>query len=187
MPHAVETPRSRAGRGGLARTSVVVAVLATLVLIAIPRAAWAQAGTQRFHVTYVGAFNPGDPPERRITAVGPIKGMGHENFLGAAPGPQPGTAVGTTEWIFPQGSVFLTITFTVNSRFNEHSCRALQRISGEWVITGGTGVYTGATGEGTFRGHNLVSGDKTPEGCAPQPDRLVSNFRFVGTSTVPNT
>ena len=187
MQHAVKTLRAAAGRRGLGRISVLITVLASLVLIAIPQAAGAESGRQRFHVTYAGAFNPADPPERTITAVGPIKGKGYENFIGVAPGPAPGTGVGTAEWIFPEGSVFVTITFTVDSRFNEHSCTSLQRMSGEWVITRGAGAYTGATGEGTFRGHNLVRGDKTPEGCAPQPDTLVSNFRFVGASTVPNT
>lgn len=186
MQNIIQTRLAAAGRGSRATISLLVALAASALLLAFTPEAWAETGTQRFHITYSGPFDPADLPESRVTAAGPIKGKGYENVIGVQFGPAPGTGVLTTEFVFPEGSVFLTSPFTVESRFNEHSCKAFQRFSGDWVITGGTGAYAGATGEGTVQGHNIVSGEKTDEGCAQQPDTIVRNFRLVGVSTVPD-
>ncbi len=166
---------------------MAAAVIAGLLMLGLPQGALAETDNQRFHVTYSGPVDPADPPERTVTAAGPIHGKGFERLISEGPGPQPGTFQTTVEWVFPEGSVFAIVTGgTDDFRFNENSCKSIRRISGQWEITGGTGAYTGATGEGTLEGHNIVSREKTPEGCSQQPQKLVSNIRLVGTSTVPN-
>jgi hypothetical protein len=148
--------------------------------------ALAETGTQRFHSTYAGPFSFADPPERSVVAVGPIQGRGYVQFVSEGPGPEPGTFVTTTEHVFPDGSVFVTVTSTGEMRFNEHACIAFNTGRGTWVITGGTGAYTGATGQGTFASRNILSGERTPDGCPAEPDHLISNVRLVGTVTVPD-
>jgi hypothetical protein len=153
-------------------------------LLAFQDAASAQSGTQRFHIVYAGPFDPADPPERSLTAVGPIQGKGHERFISEGPGPEPGTMLATTELVLSEGTVMLTLSGTGEFRFNARACIGFNTSRGSWVITGATGAYAGASGQGTFEGRNILSGRRTPEGCPSQPDRLISNLRLVGTVTV---
>jgi hypothetical protein len=174
-------PTQGRSRGAKVATA---ALLASLVVLGWQQTASAETGTQRFHITYAGPFDRTDPPERRVTAAGPIQGKGYEQLISEGPGPQPGTFQATTEFVFPEGSIFVTVTGTFELKFNPHACQGFNRVSGTWVITGGTDAYTGATGQGTVEGHNILFGEKTPDGCAPEPNRLVSNLRGVGTVTV---
>ncbi len=178
--------RSRAKRRrSLLKMTTAVAVL-TVTVLGLSGTAFAETGRQRFHITYAGPFSFADPPELNLTAVGPIQGRGYERFISEGPGPEPGTGVTTTELVFPEGSVFLTVTATAETRFNQRACIGFNVARGEWVITGGTGAYAGATGQGTFEGSNILSAKRTADGCPPEPDRLISNLRLVGTVTVPD-
>ena len=76
MHDIIQTRLPAAGRGRRATISVLVALAASALLLAVTPEAWAETGTQRFHVTYSGSFDPADPPESRVTAAGPIKGKG---------------------------------------------------------------------------------------------------------------
>lgn len=171
-------------RSAIAKT-VTAAVVATLAVLGVQETALAETGAQRFHTTYAGPFSFADLPERTVIAVGPIQGRGTERFISEGPGPEPGTVVTTVELVFPDGSVVLAVTLTGEMRFNERACIAFNTARGTWVITGGTGAYMGASGQGTVEARNILSGRRTPEGCPAQPDRLISNLRFVGTVTVP--
>ncbi len=172
------------GRRSVAKAVALAAVL-VVSLAAFQDAALAQTGTQRFHVVYVGPFDPADPPERNLTAVGPIRGKGYERFISEGPGPEPGTMQATTELVFPEGTLTLTLTGTGDFRFNARACIGFNTSRGTWVITSGTGAYAGVTGQGTFEGRNTLSGRRTPEGCPPVADRLISNIRLVGTVAFP--
>lgn len=162
---------------------VAAAVLTGLLMLGLPQTASAETGAQRFHVTYSGPFDPSDPPERRVTAAGPIRGQGYESLISEGPGPEPNTFQATTEFVLPDGRVFLAASGTSESRFNPHSCTAYIRVTGEWIIRDGTAVYQDATGKGSFEGHNIVFFQRTSSGCSQQPDRLVTNLRLVGTAT----
>ncbi len=199
MELTFQTPRVLIrGRGKVKQVVMAAAIIAGLLMLGLPQGALAETGQQRFHVTYSGPFDPvgcspqsswRDCPTRRVTAAGPIKGKGYEQFISEGPGTEPGTYQAVTQFVFPEGTVFLTITGTIEEvehRFNPNACQGFNRVmNAEWVITGGTGAYEGATGQGTFKGHNILYGEKTPDGCPPLPDRLVSNLRGVGTATVP--
>ena len=171
------------------RKAVAKAVTATVMLaftvLGFHETALAETDRQRFHITYAGPFSFADPPERRLTAVGPIRGRGYEQFISEGPGPEPGTSVSTTELVFPDGSVFLTVTATGETRFNARACIAFNTATGTWEITGGTGAYTGATGQGTYEGRNILSARRTADGCPAEPDRLISNLKLDGAVTVP--
>ena len=172
------------GRRGIAK-AVTAAVMLAVTVLGSQETALAETGRQRFHITYAGPFSFVDPPARRVTAVGPIQGRGYEQFISEGPGPEPGTAVSTTELAFPDGSVFLTVTSMGETRFNARACIGFNTATGTWVITGGTGAYTGATGQGTYEGRNILSARRTADGCPAEPDRLISNLRLDGTVTVP--
>lgn len=174
----------RAGRRSLAKV-VLSAVVAGFTVLGLQTAAQAETGRQRFHITYVGPFSFANPPARSVTAVGPIQGKGSEQFISEGPGPEPGTFVTTTELVFPEGSVVLTLTSTGELRLNARACIGFNKATGTWVIAGGTGAYTGATGEGTMKGTNILSAKRTDQGCPLEPERLISNLRFLGTVTVP--
>ncbi len=182
---AASEAASPARRRSAIAKAVTAAVVATLAVLGVQETALAETGAQRFHTTYAGPFSFADRPERTVIAVGPIQGKATERFISEGPGPEPGTFVSMSELVFPDGSVFQTLTATGEMRFNERACIAFNTARGTWVITGGTGAYTGATGQGTFEARNILSGKRTPEGCPAQPDRLISNLRFVGTVTVP--
>lgn len=183
LPELEAAPPTR-GRRAVAKV-VTAAVLASFVVLGLQETASAESGTQRFHMTYSGPFTFADPPDRRVTAAGPIQGKGYQEFISEVPAPEPNTFVGTAELVFPEGSVFVTLTSTGEFRFNEHACRGFNTGWGVWTITGGTGAYAGATGEGTYEGRNTLSAERTPDGCPAEPDRLVSNLKLEGTSTVP--
>ena len=176
--------RSAAGGRRTVLKMTTAAVIVTVTVLGLSGTALAETGRQRFHITYAGPFSFADPPERDLTASGPIHGRGYERFISEGPGPEPGTGVTTTELVFPEGSVFLTVTATAETRFNPRACIGFNRASGEWVVTGGTGAYTGATGQGTFEGSNILSAKRTADGCPAEPDRLTSNLRLVGMVTV---
>ena len=181
---ASQAPSRTRGRRGVAK-AVTGAVMLAVTVVGFQETALAETGRQRFHITYAGPFDPADPPARRLTAMGPIEGRGIDLLISQGPGPEPNTFESAGQMVFPEGTLFLAYTGTFEFRFNARACRATTTVSGSWVITGGTGAYTGATGQGTFEGRNILTGERTPDGCPPQADRLISNLRFVGTSTVP--
>ena len=183
----VSQARSRTrARRGIAK-AVTAAVMLAVTVLGSQETALAETGRQRFHITYAGPFDPADPPARPVIAVGPIEGRAIDLLISQGLGPEPNTFESAGQMVFPEGTLFLAYTGTFEFRFNAHACRATTTVSGNWVITGGTGAYTGATGQGTFRGRNILTGKRTPNGCPPQADRMISNLSFVGTSTVPSS
>ena len=177
------TPRR--GQGGIAK-AVTAVLMGCLGVLALQQSAFADTGRQRFHVIYAGPLEPDRPPTPTVIASGVIDGKGYQQLISQRPGSEPNTIEATSEFVFPEGSVSVVFTATFDSRFIAPACTGINKVTGNWMITGGTGAYTGATGEGTFSGHNILSGQKTPDGCPGQPDRLVSNLRGLGTVTVPN-
>ena len=182
IPASQAASRTR-GRRGIAK-AVMAAVMLAVTVLGSQETVLAETDRQRFHITYAGPFDPTNPPARKLTAVGPIEGRGIDLLISQGPGPEPNTFESAGQMVFPEGTLFLAYTGTFEFRFNAHACRATTTVSGDWVITGGTGAYTGATGQGTFKGRNILTGERTPDGCPPQADRLISNLSFVGTSTV---
>ena len=166
-----------------------MAFVAGVLVLGFAGPALADAGPQRFVLTFSGplARALANDPGRRVIASGVITGVGEEEFLSQGPGPSPGTFVGASNFVFPEGTVGVEVEGTVaEQHFGPGGCFLRNTISGSFTITGGTGAFAGATGGGTFTGVNLVFGSVSDGGCSADDARLVSSVRLTGTIDVPD-
>jgi hypothetical protein len=145
--------------------------LAAAFLVGLPEAALAQTTiNQRFHV--ISAGPPG--AKRLVVANGVISGVGTEVIESNPPG------AATLRWTFPEGTLFVTTTYTFENVLNPQTCHRTVTLTGTWEITGGTGEFSGAIGGGEFSGTNRIHLTRTPDGCAPPPTFLRQVFSFTG-------
>lgn len=93
-------------------------------------------------------------------AGGPVIARGAFTAAGTDVELTPGShAPATGVFVFPAGTISVLHTVTSHSgTFNPKTCVAHFQISGTYVITGGTGVYEGATGSGVFHGSGTSVG-----------------------------
>ena len=150
-------------------------------LIGVSGVAWGQTtGAQTFFVYAAG------PPgaARTVAAAGPISGVGAVLIGSSEPGPG-GTTIQHTTWVFPEGSLFVTLTLTFRNTFDPQLCIQTSNLTGTWQITGGTGRYSGATGSGTISGPNSGYFTRTPEGCSSTAYLRVTTFLYQGTASLP--
>ena len=134
------------------------------------------ASPQVFAVYAVGA--PATP--RTVVAAGVINGVGTVIIGGSQPGPG-GTFIQQTTWVFPEGSLFVTLTYTATTINDAQSCSSTSYLTGTWQITGGTGRYTGASGGGTISGPNSAYFARDAEGCTSTPYLVATYFLYQGT------
>ncbi len=152
------------------KRSALLVVLAAIVLAFSAGPALAQTQSQEFIV--VSAGPPG--AARTVIASGVFNSVGTEVITSNPPGSS------TMEWVFPEGTLFVTTTYTRDIVMDPVTCLRTITLTGTWQITGGTGQLADATGEGTFSGPNRVLLTRTSEGCGPPPILLVQVFRFSG-------
>jgi hypothetical protein len=167
-----------------------LAVVCIAILLAIPGPALAETGRQDFTITYSGRLAQAlsNDPGRRVVATGIITGVGEEEFLSQGPGPSPGTFVGASNLVFPDGTVGVVVEGVVEQRsFGPGGCFMRNTISGTYDITGGTEAFAGASGSGSFTGVNLVFGEPSAQGCSLDDARLISTIRLRGSMTLPNS
>ncbi len=160
--------------------TLLAAVTSGLVLLSLAgTASAATTGPQTFFVYAAG------PPDtaRTVVASGPITGVGSVVLGQDVAGPG-GTRIANTTWVFRDGSLFVTLTYTFQSSFDSRSCVAASHLRGTWRITGGTGRYAGATGSGTFSGPNNAYYTPTASGCSSNQYLQVTMFSYRGTVTV---
>jgi len=87
--------------------------------------------------------------------------------------------------VFPDGNLFYhgagTFVFTLDPR----TCHGNGDVVGPFQITGGTGAYEGASGEGVALISLRLYFDKTATGCSQVPARVYGVAHATGTLTLP--
>jgi hypothetical protein len=86
---------------------------------------------------------------------------------------------------FPDGQLLYHGQGTYEISVNTRLCRGEGDVFGPFVITGGTGAYTGATGSGVAIIHLTFLFDRTPTGCAPFPSKVWGVAHASGTLNLP--
>jgi hypothetical protein len=116
-------------------------------------AAPASADTINQHFTIYANLANNDNP---MTATGPINGRGTDVVVSET----------VDRFVFSNGSVRVThqITSSTDS-FNPANCTDHFTEKGTYQITGGTGQYGGATGNGTYTADGTFTARRTPTGC----------------------
>ena len=124
-------------------------------------------------------FNGVDQPTH-VSATGPVQGAGIETQTDVDT--PSGEAVSFT-WHLRDGDVYLQATedYTMSADFQ--ACTAKATGTGTWVITGGTGPYTSATGAGTFTDHGSFTGTRDDGACDTNAIPRTSVFSLQGTGT----
>lgn len=162
---------SQPARTRRARRAALAVMVAAAFLVGLPDGALAQTTTtQRFHVISAGPLGA----KRTVVATGVISGVGTEVIESNPPG------VATLRWTFPEGTLFVTTSYTFENVLDPQTCLRTVTLTGTWQITGGTGAYSDATGGGEFSGTNRILLTRTEDGCAPPPIFLRQVFTFTG-------
>jgi hypothetical protein len=147
-----------------------VAAVAVLALMgsAGPAAA-ATTGRQTFSIV-------SQNDKATVTASGPVSGTGKDVVVND----------NTDRFVFSKGNV--TVVHTPGSShesFNPQSCTATFSERGTFQVTGGTGKYKGATGNGTYDARGTFVGTHTAEGCSDAGGTSVFFVNAKGTVTIP--
>jgi hypothetical protein len=87
--------------------------------------------------------------------------------------------------VFPDGNLFYHGAGTFELSINPRTCIGEGDVVGPFEITGGTGAYEGATGEGTALIDLRFFFEKTETGCAPFPSRVYGVAQAEGTLNLP--
>lgn len=160
------------------RRAAFALMTACLPLVSFSGLAWAETTSAQTFFVYA-AGPPG--ASRTVVAAGPISGVGSVVIGSSEPGPG-GTTIQHTTWVFPEGSLFVTLTLRFQNIFDPQLCIQTSNLTGTWQITGGTGRYSGATGSGTISGPNTGYFTRTPEGCSSTAYLRVTTFLYQGTA-----
>ena len=144
-------------------TTAAIATLIGAATFAAP--ADATAGAQSWVMN--GPTVHGTDHTVRIAAAGPIRGAGvlTQEFEETESGD-----VVHAVWHLPHGTVTADAAEDFGVDFDPISCRGTATASGIWVITGGTGAYAGATGDGTFTGSGRIIGARDDGGRCLGPE-----------------
>jgi hypothetical protein len=86
---------------------------------------------------------------------------------------------------FPDGNLFYHGAGTFELTVNPRTCIGEGNVDGPFEITGGTGAYEGASGEGVALIRLRFFFDKTDSGCSQQPARVYGVARATGTLNIP--
>ena len=163
------------------KTLAAVAV-AVAALIGLAGPAVADTGRQEI-ILFSG---PGQE-EATVIAIGPIFGVGTDVVLNEEFDDEAGTFVSEDELVFPQGSAFTTFSGTASFDLNPLTCVGQGGGNADFDITGGTGAYQGAAGNGSGTFRFLFVGQRTAEGCVESEDDPGFFFAHLsGTATVPD-
>jgi hypothetical protein len=104
------------------------------------------------------------------------------NAVGTATEQQVSTTTGQGTFTFPDGSIVLTHTNKPGgkSHFDPATCVGRFSGTGTYVISNGTGAYSGVTGSGTFHVRGMTVSAHTPDGCGDAPIAVVTITRAHG-------
>ena len=124
---------------------------------------------------------PGTPTE--VVATGTVTARGTvQDFLTLNPG---GTFDNIAVQHFPDGDLFYHAQGTWTIALNPLTCIGEVDVTGPFVITGGTGAYEGATGEGVALIDLRLFFEKTDTGCGFIPTRIYGLAHAEGTLDLP--
>ncbi len=158
------------------RKARVMAVAVIVVMLA-SLGTNASAATNNQHFTVVGT---GQLEQLKVIASGVINTLGADNPLEDKEDPEAGTLTLRDEFVFPDGSLFVTASGPIRYSFDERTCIRSNTFHGTYRITGGTGAYAGFTGGGTYSGR-LLFFEGGPEGCTDEGGHGVLVVRYRGT------
>lgn len=165
--------RTSSRRGALKRL-LSCAAAAGAILVATPGIASADSGGE--HILVYAAGAPG--ATRTVVASGVVNDIGY-----VVVGPS-GPTSGSSTWVFPDGSLSISLNFTSTVSDIPNACRFSFQLSGTWRINSGTGAFAGATGGGTFGGPNTRFRTRTPDGCG-EVYLQVTTFHYDGSIAIP--
>lgn len=127
-------------------------------------------GTERFTIISTNG------PSARVIATGAFTAVGT-----VALPPGDGTS-GQGTFTFPTGTITLTNTDNPGGPgdFNPVACVGHFSGTGTYVIDGGTGAFSGISGNGTYQLSGTVVSAHTPTGCSDAPIAVVAISREGG-------
>ena len=163
------------------RRLLATGAIGGLAMLTMPGEAMAATADHHFRIVKLGA-SPGT-----IIAQGPYYGVGTEtNTRHLVPLGQPFTVV----FSFDHGDLYLKANPTPPQiDANPNSCVTRVTLQVNNVVTGGTGVYAGASGAGSGVSHiTQIRGRADDGSCLPlssPPVFEIANVRVVETVTVP--
>ena len=85
---------------------------------------------------------------------------------------------------FPDGDLFYHGAGTYTIDVNASSCHGQGDVVGPFQITGGTGAYAGATGDGVALIHLRFVFEQTATGCGQRPTQVSAVAHAKGTLTL---
>ena len=138
-------------------------LMGAVLLVGMAGPASAQSGThQRFVLISTSENAP-----QRVVAGGVINGAGTDVVLSSTDNPD-GTSSGVDRFEFPRGSVTIAHQDTsATSSFDPRACVGRFSGTGDFQILGGTGIYAGITGSGTYTLRGTFVANRNPDGsCA---------------------
>ena len=161
----------------MTRTARALTIVGALLLTSV--SATASATTSRQHFTVVGIGEEDQLEHPRVVAAGVLNGVGTDVVLGDEEDPETGTLTLRDQFVFPEGSLFVTATGPIHYSFDARTCVRINTFSGKYQITGGTGAYEGATGHGTYFGR-MIFVERGPAGCLDEGGHGSIVIRYVG-------
>lgn len=156
---------------------MTVLVVACAVQISAASAASDDAHTTRQNFSVTGN---GQLDSLRVVASGAINDTGTDIPRGDQEDPENGHLTLHDEFVFPDGSLFVTATGPITFGFNPRSCIRLNTFTGSYEITGGTGAYDGVTGSGSYKGR-LVFNERAAQGCSDNGGHGHLSITYNGT------
>ncbi|HEV2811040.1 MAG TPA: hypothetical protein VGV93_11680 [Acidimicrobiales bacterium] len=159
------------------KRTIASALVAVTAMLALAGPAAAASEAQRFTVLLGGDVD-------RVIAAGPVKGVGVLETDSHEFNPDDGSVVVANRFVFDGGT--LLVTFRGQAQLEPvATCVTRTAIDGTFEITGGTGIYEGARGGGTFIDRGVFVTRRTSDGCSDD-GVFRAIIRATGTITLPD-
>jgi hypothetical protein len=159
------------------RVFAALTVVVVVMLAALGGSATADPTNQHWLVV----TQPGEPT--RVLARGVIDAEGIvTDVLTLNPD---GTFDNLATQHFPDGDLFYHGAGTYEIDVNQSSCHGIGDVVGPFDITGGTGAYAGASGNGVALIHLRFVFEQTPTGCSLRPTKVSAIAHAKGTLELP--
>jgi hypothetical protein len=165
------------------RRLIAIAACVLSLLAAPATSGAADSNTQRWLVLTRPGTPAGEPSTTEVVATGTVTARGTvTDFLTLNPD---FTFDNIAIQHFPDGELFYHGQGTWTPTVNFQTCIGEVDVVGPFVITGGTGAYAGATGEGTALISLRIFFTKTDTGCLLIPTRTYGVAHAEGTLDLP--
>ena len=142
----------------MSRAAVLLLTLAVAMVAAAGPAAAAPPQDQQFTVTEDVSGG-----ESTVVASGAINATGSDVETSSKEAGR--TNHSTQDFVFDDGTIHLKVNGVESSTFDPSTCTVAVYETGNYVITGGDGAYTGIKGDGRFTVSGTVQFEQTVDGC----------------------